>query len=190
MKRPSRDEALRVNVDKRLLEVEGRRYRLTELRGRTLSYRDRFTLVFHDTMRDLTMKPLSAVAARTMWWGLDSLDHQRYKAVYQSSLSALFEVSQPTVSRALEELCARGIFEREKTGRTFQYRLNSDASWRGSAGAWHKWQREKASAEPIFEMTGDDLRREQRELQDDVDRAINAGVDKVMRSLEGNDEDA
>lgn len=143
MSEPATLGKLRVDLARRRISIEEEErhdeWRIDHVKRASKSYGRSWMVVFDDAADLLSRVKLQPVSVRVLWWGIGHLDPREWRQIDQSELAWFIECDRTSVSRALTELCDRGIFQREGRG----YRTSIWLGWRGTAQAYQAERRKR-----------------------------------------------
>lgn len=101
--------------------------------------------LFADAARYVALVPMKPSQVGILWHALAILDNEQWTQMRQQDLAKIFQIDRGTVSRAVADLCDRGILA-WRAGQ--QYRLTPFLVWKGSMDAYRALPaRRKAEAE-------------------------------------------
>jgi hypothetical protein len=100
-------------------------------------------VIVFDEARQQIVRELKTAAALRVFLSLpDHLSWTEFRPLRQEALAAELGIDGSAVSRALADLHARGVVEREGKGPVTTWKLSLKWGWRGSAAAYAKAARE------------------------------------------------
>ena len=138
-----------------LTDGAGRRWVMSTQDRQQPSFERPFMVVFQDAALMIAKDgDAPGPCARVYLWALTALSHETWRALRQVEIAGELDVSVSSVSQSLAHLATRGLLERRGSGPRQEWRLSPDGSWRGTAGAYHKARRDRATAKPQLRVVG------------------------------------
>lgn len=137
--------ALALDMAKRRLTItEGGEqvgtFAVAQLRRAGTAYGRSWTIAFQDAAFTIAAADLSPAAHRLAWWALAALHPREWTRCSAAEIGDAFGWHRSTASRAMAELAAAGVIERD--GRDAKaYRLSLALAWQGTVAAYHKERR-------------------------------------------------
>lgn len=123
-----------------LTTSDGRRHRVVQERHPSKSYGAQFVILFTDAMERAAQQIRGGTTLRVLLVLPRFLNFTDYKRLPTAEVAQRVEADQSGVTRAMRELLALGIVEREGLGPYTMWRLSSDWGWNGTADQWHAHQ--------------------------------------------------
>ncbi len=94
-------------------------------------------IMFYEELARMTAGVTSAPTLRVLLALPSLLDFESWRRLDQRKLAAELGIAQPSVSRALADLLARRIVEKQGGGPLTEWRLSLEWGWRGNVETWH-----------------------------------------------------
>lgn len=119
---------------------DGEKHRVTQERYPAQSYGAKFVILFTAAMTEASRRIRSMVTLRLLIALPEHLNFTDFRMLRTAEIAEQLETNKGNISRALAELLAIGIVEREGKGPRTAWRLSSDWGWNGTADQWHAFR--------------------------------------------------
>lgn len=123
-----------------LVTDDGEKHRVTQERHPAHSYGARFVILFTAAMAEASQRIKSMVTLRLLLVLPEYLSFTDFRQIRTIAIAERLETNKGNISRALAELLALGVVEREGKGPRTAWRLSSDWGWNGTADQWHAFR--------------------------------------------------
>jgi hypothetical protein len=161
---------LHVHLDRKRIEIATEQgtdsWRIDRVRRASKQYGRFWALHFEDAARLLALVPMRARTALVLWHLCGTLDSVAWTRIIQSEVAEALAMERSGISRALADLCERGIVCQHGK-RAGHYRMSLWLSWRGTAG---------------------DYQRERRSRQAEIDNAAAWHTARAVANIDADDE--
>lgn len=137
---------LAVNLDRRRIEIATEQgtdsWKIDRVRRASKQYGRFWALHFEDAARLLALVPMRARTALLLWHLCGTLDSVAWTRIIQADLAEALAMERSGISRALADLCERGIIC-QHAKRPGHYRMSLWLTWRGTAGDYQAQRRSR-----------------------------------------------
>lgn len=161
---------LTVALDRKRIEIATETgtdsWRIDRVRRASKQYGRFWALHFEDAARLLALVPMRARTALLLWHLCGTLDSVAWTRIIQSEVAEALAMERSGISRALADLCERGIICQHPK-RAGHYRMSLWLCWRGTAG---------------------DYQRERRKRQAEIDDAAAWHTSRAVANIDADDE--
>jgi hypothetical protein len=130
---------------KKLVGPDGAEHTLVESRTSAGSFGRGFLIMWQDVLADLARDPEAGAGEyRVFLWAVSGgLTWRGWKQIRQVDLAEKLSLSLSTTSTALRWLLKRGLLMRQGAGPRQEWRLPTNAGWRGSVPAYQARRKEE-----------------------------------------------
>lgn len=127
-----------------LVTDDGRRYHTREEKGPEHRYGKQFMITFVEAVAKAAVE-LTGTEMRVLFRATRHLSYKDFRLMSREMLAAELNLTGSVVSKSLIRLAELGYVERKGKGPVTQWRLSLDLGWQGSAPAYHKERRARAT---------------------------------------------
>ena len=123
-----------------LVTSDGEVHAVVQERWAGKTYGKHFMIVFTDELSRVAKSIKQGLTIRVLYVLPDHLNYTDFRPLPVRIVAETLDSSPGSISKAMSQLLALGVVERDGKGPMTRWRLSSDYGWNGSADAYHAFR--------------------------------------------------